>query len=243
MRQYNHFSPLIFIHTPKTAGTAVREIFKGWFPKNFKLHYYDHVNGIMPKKIDYLWLRRIKGPILIYGHFNKKRGFGVEQYYPNVKQFITIWRDPFETAVSDYFFSRKSGINHAIKPKSLGRSLEEHIMTDGSSMLNHFPRDVSLDNYKDIIEEYFVAFGITENLSSSLQIMAKRLGKDFDTSSLEMKNVTHRDQDVPNDLRERFMEANILEFEIYNYVKAQVERYSTTTVPFERPLKTDRGDA
>jgi len=226
MRKYNHLRPLIFIHTPKTAGTAVREIVRAWFPNNFKLHYYDHINATMPRKLNLLWLRRIKGPLVIYGHFNRERGFGVEDYYPGVRQFMTILRDPFEAAVSGYFFSRKVGFNHAIPPKSLVRTLEDDLMTEGSLMLNYFPREVTQDNYKDIIEEYFIAIGVTESLSLSLKIMAAALEKGFDESSLRVENATHRDQDVPSGLRDRFCEANRLEFEVYDYVRSRIDSQS-----------------
>ena len=101
---YESSQPLIFIHIPKTAGVSVTEIFNGWYGDRLLLHYHDEVAEKMPAKYDLKSIHDALLPICIYGHFNRKRGFGLEDYYPDINQFITILRDPFERAISGYFF-------------------------------------------------------------------------------------------------------------------------------------------
>ena len=101
---YDPKAPLIYIHVPKAAGTSAKQWFKRWFADGFYEHYYDEVNAILPIKRDVAALHEAEKQIVIYGHFNAKRGFGIQQYYPEVNQFVTILRDPFEAAVSEYFF-------------------------------------------------------------------------------------------------------------------------------------------
>jgi len=64
-------------------------------------------------------LSKSQFPLLVYGHFNRDHGFGVEQYYPEVNQFMTMLRDPFEAAISMYYFHRKVGGSSMIDQKHL----------------------------------------------------------------------------------------------------------------------------
>jgi hypothetical protein len=106
MRKYITEKPLFSIHIPKTAGTSFQKILKCWFGDDLYLHYFDEKNNKMPEK--YI----LKSGLCIHGHFNKKRGFGVFDYYPEADQFITIIRDPLELHLSNFFFVKKMFQNH-----------------------------------------------------------------------------------------------------------------------------------
>jgi hypothetical protein len=86
------------------------------------------------------------------------------------------------------------------------------------NMLNHFPREISVDNFKDIIEEYFVEIGITEKLVASLSRIADKLGVSFDEQQLQELNKTERNQVLPESFKEHFVELNPLEYAVYDYV-------------------------
>lgn len=217
MKEYNSSLPLISIHIPKTAGVSVRRIFKGWFGKGYLSHYFNEATGEMPKKHNLEEAHSRENPIVIYGHFNRKRSFGVEHYYPEVDQFVTILRDPFEQAVSGYFYVRKNSsawIDQSRVPK---RSLRQYLLGMKLGILDYFPRKVTLDNYQEIVETLFIEIGITEFLDESMRRIAKKLNQQYDSESLDRLNVTERNQRVPYELREEFMENNPLEFAVYNY--------------------------
>ena len=107
MRSYDSNLPLFFIHIPKAAGTSTQKIFSTWFGTGLLKHYYDEYSGTMPQKYDINQIHSPETPVVVYGHFNRLRYFGVEHYYPNAQQFITILRDPLEATISHYFYSKK----------------------------------------------------------------------------------------------------------------------------------------
>jgi hypothetical protein len=72
-----HPAPLIFIHIPKTAGTSVKQIFRKWYGQGLHMHYYNEQAGGLPVKHDLQAFHSIERPVVIYGHFNRLRGFGM----------------------------------------------------------------------------------------------------------------------------------------------------------------------
>ncbi len=222
MRTFDAQKPLIFIHVPKTAGMAVRKIVQGWFPRRFYLHYHNEAKGKMPDLLPLASRKFTRKPPAIYGHFNKNRGFGIEDYYPEVTQFVTIIRDPFELAISNYFYVRKVSGDWKDQSRVPTESLEDYIKSTDLNMLNHFPREMNLENFKDILEEMFVEIGITENLPKSLEVISRKLGKKFDPTKLETVNATKRDQPLPEDYRDQFCEQYPLEHAVYEFAKSRI---------------------
>lgn len=218
MRSYDKSEPLICIHVPKAAGSSAKKFFSNWYNDNFINHYFDEEKALMPVKHNIFDIHTCDMPVLVYGHFNRLRGFGVEDYYPDVKQFVTILRDPFELTVSHYFYVRKNSSGWKDKSHTIDEhNIEKYLKSAKVNMLNHFPLEVTKENYKDIIEEFFVEIGITEMLGESMKRIAKKLNKPYDASLLGNYNATERDQSVPDYLKEMFLEKNALEYEVYNY--------------------------
>ncbi len=218
MRKYDRSQPLIVIHVPKAAGNSSQKFFKTWYGNRFLRHYLNEQKGQMPKKYNLDAIHTATKPIVLHGHFNKLRKFGVEDYYPGAKQFITILRDPYELTISHYFYTRKTGSKWKDKtriPKE--EEIEKYLINAKANMLNHFPRQVTNNNYKEIIEEYFIEIGITEHLRDSMKWIAHKLGMSYNDAMLGHHNATERDQEVPRYLKEIFIENNQLEFDVYNY--------------------------
>lgn len=224
MRKYNRKEPLIVIHIPKAAGTSAMKVFESWYRKGFMMHYYDEHTGEMPVKKDLFKMHTWFCPVLLHGHFNKARGFGVEDYYPEVRQFITILRDPFELTLSRFFFTRKTASTWKHPERVPRKELEDFLLTEKPNMLNHFPREVTFDNYRDIIEEFFVFIGITEKLDETMCRIASSLGKKYQSGMLGHYNATERDEAIPDGLRDAFEEKNPLEFEVYRYAVEEFEK-------------------
>ncbi|MBW1940370.1 MAG: sulfotransferase family 2 domain-containing protein [Deltaproteobacteria bacterium] len=107
MKKYDSTIPLISIHIPKCAGTSFAEILTAWFGRGFLQHYPDEKNNKSPKKHNIYIGKHFKPRLCIHGHFNNNRGNGVQDYYPNVDQYIMILRDPFEVYLSNYFYVKR----------------------------------------------------------------------------------------------------------------------------------------
>lgn len=223
MRPYDPTQPLIFIHVPKTAGISVRNVVKDWFPNRLHLHYNNEALARLPTRLDANALANADAPPVIYGHFNRLRGFGIQDYYPDIKQCVTILRDPFEAAVSSYFYIRAQSARWSDKSLIPGDDLEHHLRSTPPNILNHFPREITQDNYRDIIEEYFIEIGLTEHLSNSLQRIATALNQPFDPASLPVLNATPRTREVPDGLAAHYEDAHPLEYAVYAHVKTRFE--------------------
>jgi len=181
----------------------VRGVFRRWFPK-LMLHYFNEKAGAMPRK------RAIRAGDVVFGHFNRLRGFGIEDYYPQADQFITILRDPFEMAVSDHFFRARVSARWKSSP-ALG-AIEE-IVSKPLNMLNHFPVSVTFDNYRSVLAR-FLYIGITERMDDSMRAISTLLKKDFIAPGTE--NVSERTRDTES-LRAEFERNHPLEHLVYRH--------------------------
>lgn len=219
LKEFNKNKPLILIHVPKTAGSTVKDIYKSWFGEKLLFHYHSGSDdGGFPEK--YNLMAGDKGdPLFVYGHFNRSKKFGIEHYYPEVDQFISILRDPFEMAVSGFFYVKKINPTKWREQLKLPKGgLREYLNVMNSGLLNFFPYEVTIDNYEEMIETKFIEIGVTELLDESLQRISKKLGCYYVSNSLKWLNVSLRDQNVPYELKSQFIERHKLEYQVYNFV-------------------------
>ena len=218
MIKYNSCEPLILIHIPKTAGQSVKEIYKCWYEENLYFHYFNRSTNCMPRKYDIDDLQKKHRSVFFYGHFNRSGGFGVEDYYPSVKQFITIIRDPFEMAISGFFYVKKTNPDWRIKLNLPEGELIEYLQKMHSGLLHFFPSNITIDNYKEIIEAKFIEIGVTEYLEESMIRIAERLSQEYIPGSLGRLNASFKNQEIPYSLKDSFIERHQLEYAIYDYV-------------------------
>lgn len=222
VKTYNPGQPLIFIHVPKTAGTTVRRVFYDWFGKNLYYHYYNPETGTLPERVD------VKDPvsgdwrpgICIYGHFNCDRRMGVADYYPDVSQFVTILRDPFELMVSAYFYVNSQPASWSGREWILHASLEEFLERSPASVFAPFlPIEMDKTNFREVLEARFVHLGITEDLQRSLDVMAHRLSFPL-PDRIDMLNRTERPEHIEYDrLRQRFVSMHQFDYRIYEFAR------------------------
>lgn len=225
MRSYNRNEPLISIHVPKCGGTSFRQALERWFGQKLWLHYIDEQTNALPPKYHLKrgklrWL--YKPDVCIHGHFNGDRQFGVQDYYPEAKQFITFLRDPFEVALSTYFYMKRWG-------DSWYRGGENRPISAEYADVNHFVRErmgtsyfaqympvrATLSNYREIIDTYFVFIGIVEEMQVSLNRMALRLGKQ--PIVITTSNQSSRDETIDATLEQEFRQQHELEYAMYDY--------------------------
>lgn len=221
MRGYDRTKVLISIHVPKTGGTTFRRILRKWFGENLSIHYFNERENRMPVK------HKTAPGICIHGHFNKKRKFGVRDYYPEARQFISFLRDPFDIVLSRFFFVKQKEMEGAsfregewfCLPDDVNRYLEKEITQTAyhPNILDYMPFEFTRDNYKELMEQYFIYIGFREDFQSSVDIMAGKLG--FSPVKLAPLNVSSRYQEAVEEYREIFMDSHPLEYMIYNYAR------------------------
>ncbi len=222
MKKYDPSKPLIFIHIPKSAGTTVKSQFKEWYGNRLYEHYFNEVTGTFPRKVRLKNFLLRPRKIVIYGHFNRNRGFGITDYYPEVDQFVTVLRDPFESAVSAFYYKRNTGIYSKDKDQVPKTDLETFLKNNQPNILNHFPVEITVDNYKEIIEKYFIAVGITEMLQDSIKIIGDKLGFPVANNNLPKLNETIREETASQEMKAAYESRYPLEFLVYRYCYDQL---------------------
>lgn len=224
MRAYDSTEPLIFIHIPKAAGTSVRKVFGRWFGRGLHEHYFNEERNLWPPVVNLPALAAQGIPLAVYGHFNRLRGFGVEHDYPDVRQFITILRDPFEATISSFHYLRRSGSRWQDQSRIPQGSLREYMLRVPPNLLNHFPRVVTRSNYREQIERCFVEVGIMERLPETMRRIAAHLGRPFSDADLPHENATAQAEQPDAELRDLHLERYPLEHEVYRYALMRFER-------------------
>ncbi len=227
MKAYNPDEPIIYTHIPKCAGTSVVRLLTEWFgPSYHKLNQDERQDILLPKvetrDADGRWLPNVK---CIHGHFNHGRGYGLPYYYPEITQYFTILRDPFDLIVSMYFFAKgrsKEGRfwfrGEQVDFSKLYPSVTEYVKDYPYWLFHHLPQDVTLVNYRDVLPNRFVYMGIFEEMDATLRNLAKILGKP--ARALPQMNVSNYDEKVPESLREQFYRDYPLLKQVYDFALA-----------------------
>jgi hypothetical protein len=220
--EYDPKKPLISLHLPKTAGTAFQQVLSKWFGDSLYFHYTDYYKNTPPIKHD---IKDEYGNYLpkvcIHGHFAHNEVF--DFYGSDITQFISIIRDPLEAHLSMYFYVKKLGDkapeNHPIKEKLKNPSYNVVQYLEDFKHITYFwffYPGISLENYKQIIDEKFLFVGTTERIQESVDMLAEKLG--FESVEMATDNVSEWNEDVPENSRALFEKNNALAVAVYKYV-------------------------
>lgn len=215
MIKYDNTSALISIHIPKCGGSSFLTLLRQWFGSKLKQHYFNEKTCEMPIKYDLV----AEGGICIHGHFNRERGFGIKDYYPDAKQFITMLRDPFEIAISNFFYIKRTmanNTNYRDGKLYYVDELAKYLKKYTSFMLLHMPCEITVSNLSEVIETKFVYIGVVEDMQASVDSLADKLDKP--RLSICHDNISDRDEVVPIDFKEEFVKRNPVEYAMYEYV-------------------------
>jgi hypothetical protein len=218
MKIYDNKKPLISIHLPKCGGTSFRTILDKWFGDEVYYHYYNERESKLPEKISTSEYK------CIHGHFNSKRGFGVNSYYPQVDQFVMFVRNPLDIMVSTYFYnkSKKSLIyrdGELLSKSQEYENINDYLRNNNSYFLNHLPAEINETNYKEVLNSQFIYVGVIENYQQSINNLASILQKP--THYVMQINRSTYDEEIDRLVRDDFFKRHKLEMLIYDYLVEQ----------------------
>jgi hypothetical protein len=231
MKPYDPEKPVIYTHIPKCAGTSIVTMLRSWFGNAYHKLNQDETKDILLPKIetqagDGRWLPSVK---CIHGHFNHGRGYGLPYYYPEIDQYFTILRDPFDLVVSMYFFAKGRSAQgkfwyrgELVDFSSQFPNVERYVRSYPYWLFNHLPQDLTLDNYEEYLEQRFVYIGIIEDLQTSVVNLGTILGKPY--FELPQLNTSNYDEKVPQSLREQFYYEYPLLRRLYDYALRNYRR-------------------
>jgi len=221
-KEYNPENPLVYIHVYKTAGCTMRRCFKKWYSRDgvakhqlcYHDDYYKSNKSFLTCNSTQLSLYKAAKVVPIFiGHFNN-----VNYSFPEeCNQFITTLRNPLDRAISAYFYNLKETKNKFTDICKLEEFLRK---PDYTGITKVFTKELfTLENYKNLIQKYFVYIGTTEHFSWSLSKIVWVLNKKLTPEMLSIwENKTEYNVSVTDELKEYHREKHKLEYAIYDYV-------------------------
>ncbi|URM31155.1 MULTISPECIES: sulfotransferase family 2 domain-containing protein [Bacillaceae] len=220
---------IIFIHIPKTAGTSMRKTIENQYNihqiRSYYAGYQDAYNKL--KGTPQSELSSVKW---VQGHFR----FGLHEAISHPVQYITMLRHPVDRVISYYYFLRENP-RHPLYKQANSLNLKEFIMDEDGiiqdGIYNLQTKMISGDGTPSIekakknIEEHFLMVGITERFNESLAIMRKKLG--WNVPYNHKHNVTRtrpKMAQVPAEVRKLIEQKNEIDFQLYEYGKAFLQK-------------------
>jgi hypothetical protein len=188
---YDPNQALISLHIPKTAGTSFRAVLQAWFGEGLHDHYPDHGKPLGGVAL---------GPgVCIHGHFNRDKGLGVQDCYPQARQFITVLREPFARMISLWLFLNReqaAGRTQAVAGFAdfdawFGHHRDAALANPAAGFLRNFPMPVTPEGVPTLFDRDFVAVGITERMQETVDHLARALGRP--TIAIGRDNVSPED--------------------------------------------------
>jgi len=231
-QRYDPGRPLFSLHVPKTAGTSFRNDLEAWFGPGQLAFHYRGDQGEPPERA------QLRPGLCVHGHFNRLRGIGVRQYYPEADQFIVLLRDPYDRFVSTWrylHFQVRSGVAvpaFADRPDlstwldSRRRELEA-TGEDPFSFLAQLADPTDPAAPAATFGPQYLAVGITERYVESVELFAAVLGREPPRAEtrLNLASEAHRagdpDAELP-DLRKLYARAFPLEHAVYEAAAARL---------------------
>jgi hypothetical protein len=233
-RGYDPGRPLFSLHVPKTAGTSFRNDLATWFGPHQLAFHYRGDGGEPPARA------ALAPGLCVHGHFNRLRGIGARQYYPQADQFIVLLRDPFDRFVSNWrylHFQIRSGAHapdFADAPDLetwLDRRRAVEPTKDPFSFLAQLADPVDPVDPVDpagVFGPQYLAVGVTERYAQSVELFAAVLGRSPPAAITRLNQAgdPHRAGDPDEtrpDLRDIYMRAFPLEYAVYGAAVARLD--------------------
>ena len=209
LKAYSSEKPVIFVHVPKCAGTSFIGLLRRWFGETYHHPHQDESRDVLLPKVEVKlangqWNPKIK---CIHSHFDSGRGYGLPEHYPEVDQYFTVMRDPFDMIVSMYFFvkGRSERGEYRYRGKVIDireqyPNLRSYLEVPHAWVEDHLPADLTVENCEDYVASRFVYLGRFEALQPSVDRLADVLG--MQRVVLRKHNESTYSEEVPWHLKE-----------------------------------------
>lgn len=223
--RYDASRALISLHVPKTAGTSFRRDLEGWFGAENMFYHYRDDQGQAPARTT------LRSGLCVHGHFNRLRGIGARQYYPDAGQFIVMLREPFDRFVSTWrylHFQLRSGVlvpEFADAPDFpawlANRRAALEYGDDPFSFLAQLADPVDPADPAAVFGADHLGVGVTERYADSVRLFSAILGKPApaEVTRLNQAGDAHRSGDPSGDFsayRAEYERAFPLEYAVYH---------------------------
>lgn len=185
---------LAFVHIPKTAGTAARQLLEQRFPSPRLGFIYDRSPGRPLSEFVAMTAEQWQQYDAVVGHF----AFGIHHFIPTRTRYLTFLRNPVERVISLYFHNvhRPSRYHDRIHAEGIGlaefvrsrvscqveNSMTqfiagiEHVAERDRAVFRHGCPERLLDVAKQNLVEWFDVIGFTERPDESFQLLAGYFG-------------------------------------------------------------------
>ncbi|WP_312780410.1 sulfotransferase family 2 domain-containing protein [Brevundimonas sp.] len=223
-KRYDPAKLLVSLHIPKTAGTSFRAILGDWFGERLHNHY--------PGWATPLTRTDAQADACVHGHFTRRNDSAIHQYYPDADQVITIMRDPFDRAISEWRF--KNMIKSAGNPVDemeddpsfdtwFGRRADEVAEQPITRLMMQMPESLTPETAHMAFDHSFVAVGVCERFPETIRLFATLLGKPH-ASDVRMNVTTYGSANDYDAYRSRHEQVFHSDHEMYAAARAMFER-------------------
>jgi hypothetical protein len=214
---------LAFVHIYKAAGTTLTHILR----LNFFLTHVDvrtlckESQGIF-QSVDMKKIM-IMNPFVrcIAGH-DIKPFSNLSDIFPNIR-YITLLRDPIKRAISQYHYN--------VETHGFNLSFDEYLRMpqEMNTQTRWIAGSDDIDLAKRNLIKRFFLVGIVEEFDEFLILLKRKLEPFTFRPGYESKNVGNKYSSIRTDIsrnfqkyKEKIIEHNALDIELYNYVKDEV---------------------
>lgn len=124
------FKTILFMHIPKTAGTAFREAIAANFRLSEIAYIYPTPPGFLVSDLRALSWRQLRSYRIVIGHYQ----YGMHAALPQASEYITMVREPTARVISQYAYIAETQ-RELVTDKSgnlmpLGEIFEKHLTVD-----------------------------------------------------------------------------------------------------------------
>jgi hypothetical protein len=236
---------LLFIHIPKTAGTALVDVITREYGAGATARIYagPYANGISVAELVELPRRRKRRVRAVVGHM----AFGLHEHLPGASEYVTIVRDPVDRIVSHHGYVLGEptlvDIHEATGEKAtlvghVRGSPQRNLVNDGQTRLlggmltddRAQPGALELERAIERLDNEFAVVGIQERMDESMLLMARTLG--WEHTDLPTINVTPTRQaltEITPEERAVIEEHNQLDRALYDHVLSRFDAKVATS--------------